>query len=225
MVSREREEMATLNITIINGKFIDATGALVEIQTEDEICGNGWNVKRLPDGTIECVSKSRYLDGTHAIKYTIFPDGIDRISTWTPRDKKRILHKGRAFCDNGEPISGIICLSDGKIDQRFAYFRSFGFQKFLDDNNLSGVRFMEPNKRFTLIQMHNRDGYICSGIYTDGCMTRDYIRCRQNDKKNRGHFELIEGITISDASWTVVQIEKNSEKNLITNACSILENQ
>ena len=207
MVSREREEMAILCIKMIDGKFSTTSGALVERQTEKEIFGNGWKARILQDGAIECVSKNRYLDGIHSIKYTVFPDGTDRISIWTPRDGKRILYRGRAFTDKGEPISGIICLSGGKIDERFAYFRSLWFQKFLDNNNLSGVRFVEPNKRFTLLHMHNKAEGVFSDIYTDGSTETEAV---SSYKENGLYFKCKESIIVSGATWTVLQKEKIS---------------
>ena len=204
--------MAILRITIIDGKFNTTNGVGIKSQTEEKIFGNGWKVSSYQDGTIECISTSRYLDGRHCIKYNIYPDGGEKLSLWTPKEGKRVIKRGMALIDDKEQkrISGIIGLSGGKIDERYGYFRSFEFQKFLDEHNLSAVKFDQPNGLFRLVNRYNDAGYVLSDIYTDGKVTTVKIKWQQGNTE-AGYYESIEMVSVSDATWTIVQKEKKSK--------------
>lgn len=209
--------MATLQITVTDGKFETTNGVHLERQSDTFITGNGWDAEILKDGTIECDSGTRYNDGKHTIRYAIYPNGIAKMTLLTPKGGMRILSKKRVYVNRGEKVNGIIGLKGGKVDQRRAFFRTKELQSFMEKYNISTVRACTPNGTFRLINRLGANGYTFSDIYTDGKIE---IRERsagetfkmQEEYSEKGYYEQLEIVKVSEANWTIVQQEQHEGK-------------
>ena len=80
----------------------------------------------------------------------------------------------------------------------------------MDEHNLSAVKFDQPNGLFRLVNRYNDAGYVLSDIYTDGKVTTVKIKWQQGNTE-AGYYESIEMVSVSDATWTIVQKEKKSK--------------
>lgn len=109
---------------------------------------NGWNCFFTKRGSFVAVCEREYSDGIHTASYTITPNGFAKLSIENPRGKK-ITRKG-FIVKKGEPVVGVVGLSGGYVDNRYAYFRDIYFIKYLEDNGLDKVVHETPNQEFML---------------------------------------------------------------------------
>ena len=161
--------MATLKIKLENGVFVEANGVqYFDLKQPFAISANGWECSIREDGTVFCESSREYSDGVHTIRYIILPNGFAKLTLKMPRSKVQTLRKGFVTSKGKKLSDGIIGLSGGNIDSRYAYFRDSSFQKFLDDHGISAVKRENPNRVYRLRSAEYGGGKCRSNIYTDG---------------------------------------------------------
>ena len=101
-------------IELRNGLFFNAQKSLT---------WNGWQCQIDSKGNVVCICERGYKDGKHTVTYTVYPDGYAELERTTPKAKE-ILKSGYVIGANETLDSGVIGLSGGNVDERFAYFRN-----------------------------------------------------------------------------------------------------
>lgn len=198
--------MATLRITVRAGKFIKASGTDFKKINERQVIGNGWRAYIHSDGTIECISAQQYSDGQHSIRYVLYPDNIEKLTLLTPSDGLNVLYKRKR-----DTREGVLGLSDGFIDERYAYFRQIEFQKFLDRYSITAVDRSDPNRIFNMSNKQWKDGSVYYHLYTDGVVEvvdMSFIQT-QNECYDNIRYETMLRIKVSNATWAILRKKCN----------------
>lgn len=157
--------MATRFLTLKNG-FIDTERTFNANPTHAIV--NAWDCQVKDDGTVECNYEKEYKDGVHSIRYLITPNGFAKLTIKLPSKPVKVLKKGFVL-PKGEKLSdGRIGLSNGMVDERYAYFRQSSFQEYLNANNLTAVRHENPNREYRLPILGKYAGICKTSLMTDG---------------------------------------------------------
>lgn len=69
--------------------------------------------------------------------------------------------------------NGIIGLSGGNVADRYCYFRSDSFQKYLDDNGLTTMAKFDGHVDATVRSCYHAGGHAAYAIMTDGKVDKD----------------------------------------------------
>lgn len=107
---------------------------------------------------------------------------------------------------------GFIVLPTGYIDKRRPHFRKANFQKFLDENFLSAVRYESPNRIYRLLWEHN--GHTVSfneEIQTDGNCKLIPFPVGIDEKSDLGEDTNINMMEVTDATWVIKTVYKLGE--------------
>lgn len=117
--------MADLKIKIEGTKFVDVNCENGSVENFDpyHVVANGWDCYIYQNGKIYCEAKETYEDGLHFIKYIISPDGSFELKLRKPTQTiAETLQKGKPLSRGKRIFIKSICLTDGYIDNRSAYF-------------------------------------------------------------------------------------------------------
>ena len=105
--------------------------------------GNGWECKIKSDGTVECKTKD---SNDKELEFIIYPNGFSKL-VLKQGEKTKIIKQGYVINRKGEQLDGFIGLTvGGKIEKRYAYFRTKKFQKFLSMHDISRIEKQNPNR-------------------------------------------------------------------------------
>lgn len=111
-----------LKIKIKERKFIDVTceNGSIDKFKPSHIVANGWDCRIYGNGKIYCETKETYPDGEHFMKFVINNSsyGTYQFKLKRPNEETVTLEEGRVT----KPTIQELCLSDGYIDDRLAYF-------------------------------------------------------------------------------------------------------
>jgi hypothetical protein len=178
--------MATATITIKNGKVVSHYDRYYVSTSEDgkEYRGNGWVVKikdgrKDRPGRIICHAEREYSGGP------------------------AVCHREFKLAD------GTLGLAGGNIYERYAYFRSEDFQKFLADHNISAVKKEDPNTVFCLRNAWYGGGECSMSIRTDGEVEEISYDSGRTDGwvescPNTSAYEGESNVKVSGATWVIV---------------------
>ena len=195
--------------------------------------GNGWECKIHSDGTVECKTK----DSTDKeLEFIIYPNGFSKLilkqgektkktkktqktkkTKKTQKTKKtKIIKQGYVINRKGELLDGFIGLTvGGKIEKRYAYFRTKKFQKFLSMHDISRIEKQDPNRSYiTISAQGDEEGYFLD-VITDGEIEKSSkdnaeLWC---DKKYSNFVREV--YTIKNASWVLTTEAKHNGKGKI----------
>ncbi len=171
--------------------------------------GNGWECKIKSDGTVECKTK----DSTDKeLEFIIYPNGFSKL-VLKQGEKTKIIKQGYVINRKGEQLDGFIGLTvGGKIEKRYAYFRTKKFQKFLSMHDISRIEKQNPNRSYiTISAQGDEEGYFLD-VITDG----DIEKCSKDnaelwcDKKYSDYVREI--YIIKSATRALVTEAKHNRK-------------
>jgi hypothetical protein len=166
------------------------------------VVGNGWNAFLNKDGSLICEAVRNYSDGQHSIRYVIRQNGFARLTIKKPGNKIHTLKKGYVL-DKGKKLSsGVLGLSGGHIDSRYAFFRNAHFQAFLDQFGIDHVEYSNPNQTYEQNDKTDR-----LKVYTDGSVLDLYSA---GDK----HIFIVK-----NSSWAL--LDENNNRQLFTIVCDV----
>ena len=179
--------MGTLIIRCNGGKFESTNNVYISNFSETEVRGNGWEVNICIDGSIHCVAEREYLDGIHKMIYHLANNGYAILRYQSPYEDK-IIKKGFVIDENKtlETFNGIIGLSGGNINERYAFVRTDKFQEFLEKNSLKAVNRKDPNDIY-----YEKSGR--TTVKTDGKKKTSRICSTDDDRM----------IKVTNASWVI----------------------
>lgn len=171
--------------------------------------GNGWECKIKSDGTVECKTKD---SNDKELEFIIYPNGFSKL-VLKQGEKTKIIKQGYVINRKGEQLDGFIGLTvGGKIEKRYAYFRTKKFQKFLSMHDISRIEKQDPNRSYiTISAQGDEEGYFLD-VITDG----DIEKCSKDnaelwcDKKYSDYVREI--YTIKNATWALVTEAKHNRK-------------
>ena len=197
--------MPTLHLTLENGFFARADKP-VKLLKPTHVIGNGWECTIKKNGTIICIASRKYNDGVRSIRYLIHPNGFAELTLKKPGKPVKILKKNFVTPKDAMVSNGMLGLSGGQIDNRYAYFRDDAFQKILKEFGFTGIKFMDPNQEYhTRVAYHNNE---CArgSIITDGKHTTvsfDSGKTDYWDQIGYSWYEQDITIRVTDATWAI----------------------
>ena len=171
--------------------------------------GNGWECKIKSDGTVECKTK----DSTDKeLEFIIYPNGFSKL-VLKQGEKTKIIKQGYVINRKGEQLDGFIGLTvGGKIEKRYAYFRTKKFQKFLSMHDISRIEKQNPNRSYITISAQGDEQRYFLDVITDG----DIEKCSKDnaelwcDKKYSDYVREI--YIIKSATRALVTEAKHNRK-------------
>ncbi len=211
--------MSTFKINIINKKnaprfevegiCTNADGFLENFNPR-HIVANGWDCRITRKGEIRCECTREYSDGWHVMLYVIRPNGSYRLTLDTPdREAPEVLRKGYVV-PKGVPVEGLLGLSGGYVDSRYAYFREASFQKLMNEAGVTAINHENPNRVYSGRSVRSGWGTGTFKIETDGKIVRDdfeepdYIREQFNAPgANPNLFDGVSTYEVENATWVV----------------------
>ena len=201
--------MATLKITIENGFFSNTNRCYLHLFEPTHVVANGWDCIIREDGTIICDAVRNYSDGEHSIRYKISPNGYAKLTFKLAGGRVKTLKEGFVLPKGVKLSAGLIGLSGGNIDNRYAYFRDASFQQFLDRFGITAVKQQNPNTLYTVRNAMYGGGRCRSNIQSDGKIVKldyDLGRTKQWEKENPGTCASEVDITyqVTGATWAIL---------------------
>jgi hypothetical protein len=151
-----------------NGFFTCTNGRYVTEVTPTHVVGNGWDCSIRKDGSVVCDAVRDYSDGVHSMRYEIAKNGFARLTLKVEGQPLQTLRKGFVLPRGAKLTDGVIGLAGGYVDERYAYFRDGGFQKFLDKFGITAVKHEDPNQTFVVRNARYGGGECRSRLRTDG---------------------------------------------------------
>ena len=200
--------MGTLQIEIRDGKFFSYRGVNVEVVDDTHIEGNGWVGDIDEKGDFAFIATNFYNGERHQLKFRS-KDGYIKKLLKIGDGRPRVL---KSYKIKECPVNCIIGLSSGYIDNRVCYFRKSSFQKFLDENEMTGVRHESPNTIYRLISEHNGQALIFNeGIETDGNYKLLPTPSGWDEKSELGENIMLYMMEVVEASWVIKTVWKNGQ--------------
>lgn len=197
-------------IKVKGNEFVGNFGAKKPKVSEPKyIRGNGWECKITPTGTIVCITKKK----RKILKFVIFKNGFSKLTLKTGKSEETIK-QGYVINAKGEPIDGFIGLVlSGKIEERYAFYRSKKFQKFLSMHDIAKIEKENPNRQYVTISAQkdeNGEGYFVD-IITDGIIEKCFeddaeIWCEKQYSKCAR-----EVLKIENATWVLTTEAKHNK--------------
>lgn len=202
--------MATLKLTLQNGFFTGTQGCqYVYEKTPTHVVANNWDCRIKEDGSVECNTKKLYSSGEYSMRYTIQKNGFAKLTLKEPGKRVETLRKGFVVPKGKELSDGLIGLSGGPINKRYAYFRDGSFQKFLNELGISAVKHVDPNKTYTIRNAWYGGGECTASLTTDGETTKvdtDYGRTDRWEESSPGGTSASEcntEVEVTGATWAI----------------------
>lgn len=173
------------------------------------IQGNGWECKIKPSGTIICKTRD---SKNKELRFIIYKNGFSKLVLKQGK-KIKMIKQGYVINRKGELLDGFIGLTvGGKIEKKYAYFRSKNFQKFLSMHDISKIEKQDPNRSYiTISAQEDEEGYFLD-VITDG----EIEKCNKDnaelwcDKKYSDYVR--ESYIIKNATWALVTEAKHNRK-------------
>ena len=172
--------MATLRIKFEDSKFVSHNGVNVEKFTENEVYANGWKCTITQKDRIDCIATEFYHQERHQIKLKIYR-GVVKVLLKIGDNRPRLL---QCYKLEKWPEKGTIVLPEGCIDSRKPRFRKTDFQDFLDEHNLTAVRYEDPNTIYTTLQDHNGHAVVFDEVIETDGKTKVIAEQRNVDEKS-----------------------------------------
>lgn len=196
--------MANLVLEVKNSKFVNSNGRFQKKFTKNEVEANGWIVRIEDDGTIKCQAKRKYSDGVYEVRYNIHKNGYAKLTLKTPKmEKAKIIKKG-FVSKKGEKINnGVLTLSGGRIDDRFAYFRTNSFINLLKKYDLKGIKRINPNQEYILIDATQDFEKRSDTIWTDG-KTEAVSRKKVDNRYRIGKKAYECKVKVTQSTWVII---------------------
>ena len=196
--------MANLVLEVKNSKFVNSNGRFQKKFTKNEVEANGWIVRIEDDGTIKCQAKRKYSDGVYEVRYNIHKNGYAKLTLKTPKmEKAKVIKKG-FVSKKGEKINnGVLTLSGGRIDDRFAYFRTNSFINLLNKYNLKGIKHINPNQEYILIDAIQGANKRSDSIWTDG-KTEAVSRKKVDNSYINGEKAYECKVKVTESNWVII---------------------
>ena len=198
--------MATLKIQVKDSRFVSYSGTEVNLFTSTKVNGNGWECNIDDNGNITCVAQQFYGDVRHTIKFNIKKSWIKLILK-VGNQMPKVL---KSYKLEGMQIDGVIGLPGGFIDKRRAYFRDAKFQEFLDEHELTAVRFESANTIYVL----KEEFYNGESIYREEIDDTDgRVELIFNDvekKQEDGRILVVRRVEVTSASWAIKKVVNGS---------------
>jgi hypothetical protein len=197
--------MATLIIQFQDSKFVAHNGVNVEKFTENEVLANGWKCTITENHRIDCIATEYYKKERHQIKLKI-KNGWVKVLLKIGDDRPRVL---QSYKLDKWPENGTIVLPEGYIDKRKPRFRKLDFQDFLDQYNLTAVRYEEANGIYTTVQEHNGHAVVFNEVIeTDGNIKVIHKETNVDENSLLKPFTIEEMIEVSDSTWVLKTVSK-----------------
>lgn len=204
-------------ITIKNGIFEKCNGVKLEIFSSKFLITNGWECQVQNNGVIKCTAKELCIDGMHSIRYTIYPNGFAKLTLKVPNEPVRemklgfVVKKGEVFGN------GVLGLSDGFIDHRYAFFREENFQKFLRKYGITAVLHEDPNRIFCLKNGESENNSFYMKLWTDGFPISIGTQKELLNSFGKKFQGVVECVSINDAKWTLTRrVIKSGNKEIVS---------
>lgn len=212
--------MATLQIRVKNGLFVATNNCCVDAFDSTYVHANGWYCYINQDGSITCNAKENYSDGIHSIRYEILANGFARLSLKVPYTNITTLKQGFVIPKGARLCNGLVGLSDGNIDNRYAYFRDITFLRFMDKFGITSVKHENPNQNYCGFIKIPDCGNVYQEIFSDGQIRWLYKHTPQkkffHKKSSESNSDFYPGTiyhTVSDASWVIIERHAESDSN------------
>lgn len=173
--------MSTAKLTIKNGEIIAYADRYFNFLSQDRKFYRGNGWEvELTADKIICTSVRVYQDGPHKCQ--------------------------KEF----DLVDGLVGLSGGHIDNRYAYFRHEEFQHRLDALGITAIKRENPNQAFTGESACTPQGTAFFKVYTDGQMKVVYQEeaddAQLADNLNKSNFwQSTKTYQVSAANWAVVR--------------------
>lgn len=200
--------MATLRIKIKDKKFVSHNNVNVKEFSDNYVEGNGWICKMHTNGDFHCVSTGRHHGVEWRVKLRI-QDGWGKLTLKKGDGQVQILKKYEL---QNLPADGVIGLSSGPINRRWAYFRDEIFQNFLDEYGITAMR-CEPANNIYFLQKEISKGTTIfeEKVETDGNAnvifeSRDYPEGSLKDS-----FMVYTEVEITEATWVIKRVISSGE--------------
>lgn len=201
-----------LKIEIKGGQFVSTRGAEVNEFRPDFVRGNGWRCVYYSDGSIRCKAAfGSDANNPQSISFKISQYGYVSLAKTCNGQRTEI----RTVKLRRWPSDGIIALTDGEIDERYAYFHDRDYLEFLNRNDIYSVKNKEPNCTYTLYKCFSQETgkNVREEIYTDGKILelgKNSGRTQEWEKKYPGtlSFEEYQVLKAVDATWVIISEEK-----------------
>ena len=196
--------MANLVLIIKNGDFVESNGKYQNKFEKKRVEGNGWIARIEKDGTIKCEAKRTCSDGEYCIRYNVKNNGYAKLTLKTPNSKEVKNLRYGFVTPKGEGIkNGVLTLSGGRIDERFAYFRCESFIKLLKKYNLKGIKHINPNTEYSMIESTINGVKRSDTVQTDGIPKAISKKLLMHDKKT-GNTKYECKVKVNNASWAII---------------------
>jgi len=196
--------MATTHIRLENGIFSGK-----DFADPTHVQSNGWDCVIDKNGTVTCNAVREYSDGEHSVRYVIMRNGFAKLTRKLPGKPVETLKKGFILRRGQKLSSGMIGLSGGHIDSRYAYFRDSAFQEFLERFDLTAMSSLDPNQEYLLRSAEYGGGICKSELLTDGGVSKlnsDFGRSEKWAEENPGTCasECNSTYQVTGATWVIV---------------------
>ena len=198
--------MATLKIEFKDSKFVSNNEVNVVKMTENEFEGNGWKGRVDEAGNFSFVCVKYYGNQRYQLKFRV-SGGYFKKTLKIGESKPIVL---KSYYYKQWPADGIIGLSSGVVYERNCYFRTADFQSFLDENDITAVRFEESNGFYKLCQKKEKEGkrtFFFEELQTDGRCNLVSERSSYDD--NPQVDSTIKVVELRDASWALKTVWMN----------------
>ena len=153
----------------------------------------------------------------HSIRYTIYPNGFAKLTLKVPNEPVRemklgfVVKKGEVFGN------GVLGLSDGFIDHRYAFFREENFQKFLRKYGITAVLHEDPNRIFCLKNGESENNSFYMKLWTDGFPISIGTQKELLNSFGKKFQGVVECVSINDAKWTLTRrVIKSGNKEIVS---------
>jgi len=207
--------MTTIRININEGGFFsEENDCNLELNSPTHVLWKGWDCKIQQDGNFVCEAAEEKENGTYIIRYVIQSNGFAKLTLKRPESKVEVLRKGFVI-RKGQNLSGIMVLSDGEIEKRYAYFTNNYIQEMLNKFGITNIIFENPNQVYKGKTSYNGKGEAYQRVFSDGIIERkyrnypgskEYLESPLNDRTS-GKGEICH--KVSNATWAVVEKSYN----------------
>ena len=198
--------MPTMHVTLKNGCFVKAD-KYAKLLKPTHLIGNGWECSIKKNGIITCLASRKYKDGVHSIKYLIHPNGFSQLFLQKPGRPMEILKKNFVTPKGMSISNGMIGLSGGPIDKRYAYFRDGAFQQLLKKFGFTGIKFVDPNSDYEIRSAYYDNQYASGSVITDGtskAVSFDYGDSDYLKKTDSTWYECNTKFRVTNATWVLL---------------------
>ena len=207
--------MATANITIENGLFVRCDGVNYKSFDSRNIVVNGWKCRVEENGNVFCESSYECLDGIHTMRYILFHSGFAKLSLKVPNEPVKIIKMGFVVKKGSKAGNGILGLSGGFIDHRYAFYRDNEFRNFLKEYGITAVLNENPNRIYVLKNGGNSESSFYMKLWTDGYSVSIGTEENLLNAFENAFTGLVDSISVCDSNWVVIQrIIKNDGRVL-----------